>query len=571
MEGRHRKERLSIYLIKNAALPDEQVIKTERAKSPIKIAIEPGDATLYVKETHPKVPDWVKFLFPAQDLPAQYFLGNRAEGAVLVFRNQNAAFALCFGMGHHLVDLELVERDFGLRVTLNSVDPDKLRSLDKASYEANPLNTRSQSPRDADIFDLRMDTENDLVYALTGMSTEPLFGGQVTGRDALTIMPEARLNDLPQILAAALRCYNQKPPQRFAWVEDVNRVRDTEKAEILDLLLNDLLAQEPLGGHVWLGEPEIIDWEAQSGYSFDRRPKTPLYPTLQLDQLLEYMAHKGVSPSCESLRAQPVYVNDANYVSIKNWSAYRCLYAEIPNDGTIYILRNGAWYGVREDFIRRVDKALSEIEIDSTRMPVYAHDDEGEYNSDCVRSRGNYELFDRRNIFVGGPYDKIEFCDLVRDGLDLIHVKFYRSSATLSHLFYQGSVSAETFVKHRDFRVRLNEILPASIKLSDPASPPLANNYRVIYAVATIKSLPTELPFFAKVALKNAVLHLRALGFRVALSRIEVDPTFLKTKKQRPMGRAKTGSSRKRVVRAEGLIVAATPVLPTTGAGDFAA
>jgi len=534
-EHQTKKERLTIYLVKDAKLRDEQIVKTDRTKPVVSLKISSGSASLYVKDgPPPKIPAWTTFLVENQDVPEHLFFGSRSEAAVLIFRDADAAFALTFGMGFHLLNLDLMERDFGLRVTLNSIAPDKLRSLDKASYEANPLNTRNQSPKDADIFDLHIDTEMDMVYALTGASTEPMFGEHVTGRDALTIMPDARLDDLPKILAAALARYKAKMPERFSWVDNVNRVREPDTLEILDLMLTDLLQADPPGENVWLGEPEIVDWEAQTGYSFDQRARTARHPTLQLSQLIDHMADHGVKPSAESFKDQAVHVNDANYESIKRWSAYRCVYAELPMGGKTFILRNGAWHSVSDDFVSRIDNTLSSLEIDKQDMPVYKHPSEGAYNESVAHDTTGYELLDKKNISFGGSYDKIEFCDLVRDGHELIHVKFYRSSATLSHLFAQGSVSAETFVKHQDFRVKLNEKLPAGIKLIDPLVRPAAEKYRVVYAIATAKTLPAELPFFSKVTLKNAVMTLRALGFGVALAKIDVDPEFLKTASYKP-------------------------------------
>lgn len=541
-----KKERLSIYLLKDAQHSNDKFIKSDRTRPGIELNVSSGQATLYIKITPPpKVPDWVAFLFANQDKPEDCFLGNRSEGAVLIFRNADAAFALSFGMGYHLINLDMVERDFGLKVTLNSVHPDKLRSLDKASYESNPLNVRSQSPRDSDIFDLRIDIENELVYALTGSSIEPLFGEHVTGRDALTIMPPATLDDLPSILDVAHQRYGQKPPEKFSWVEDISKVKGAEEQACLDLELDNLLSQTPLPPNVWLGEPEIVDWESQTGYSFDTRSHTPRFPTLQIDQLFAYMAKDGTQPTCANLRSQSIHINDVNYSSVKRWSAYRCLYAELAMSGRVYILRNGDWHLVSADFVKRVDMAVSKIDIDTTPLLVYAHDGEGPYNLACADVYHDVALFDRANIFVGGPYDKIEFCDLVRDGGDLIHVKVYRSSATLSHLFAQGCVSAETFVKHEEFRTILNPRLPPSIQLSDPLPRPNAHEYRVVYAIVTTKDLPLALPFFAKVALKNAVADLRALGFRVALAKIEMDPIYVKTGKLKP----KASVSQKRAAR----------------------
>jgi uncharacterized protein (TIGR04141 family) len=253
-----------------------------------------------------------------------------------------------------------------------------------------------------------------------------------------------------------------------------------------------------------------------------------------LSALVDYLKEGGSAICVAALKTHFVHVNDANCQCINTWSAFRCLYAEIPMDGKTYILRNGTWHLVNNDFMQRIDEFLKGIEIDSEKLPTYNHANEGDYNASVVDNNAAIELMDKRNIAVGGPYDKIEFCDLVRNGKDLIHVKYYRSSATLSHLFAQGSVSAETFVKYGDFRKKLNEKLPPSIRLSDPSARINPDGFRVIFAIATTKEIPRELPFFSKVTLKNAVMTLEAMSFRVALATIEVDPVLRNTKTYKP-------------------------------------
>lgn len=530
-----RREHLTIYLIKDGNLTDEQIVKTDRAKSPYDLIIGEGAARLYVKKSsHPKLPDWAPFLFRNQDVPPGLFEGTRSEGAVLLVQHASALFALAFGMGHHLINLDLVERDFGLRVTLNSIDPLKLRSLDKASHEINPLHIRSQSARDADIFDLNIDPELDMVHAVTGTSEVAIFGEHISGRDALTINPPATLDDLPQILVEALARRNKPLPERFAWIDNVHRIRDSTMIESLDDALTVALRSDPRPENLWLGEPEIVDWETQTGYSFDQWSKTARHRTLQIDQLLEYIAEHGEKPSAALLRSKLVHVNDANYQSIKSWTAYRCLYAELPIGKETFILRNGLWYEVSRKFADEIDAYFKRLDAEPAKMPAYQHANEGLYNESVAKENDRYDLLDKKNISFGNAYDKIEFCDLVRDGSDLIHVKLYRSSATLSHLFAQGSVSAETFMRHEEFRVKLNEKLPISIRLGDPLARPKAENYRIVYAIATTKELPKDLPFFSKITLKNAIIGLNGLGFRVALARIDIDPDFLKTANYKP-------------------------------------
>ncbi|MFP3355344.1 TIGR04141 family sporadically distributed protein, partial [Pseudoalteromonas sp. SIMBA_153] len=78
------------------------------------------------------------------------------------------------------------------------------------------------------------------------------------------------------------------------------------------------------------------------------------------------------------------------------------------------------------------------------------------------------------------------------------------------------------------YRERLNPKLPDSIKLADAKARPDPQNYSVVYAIATKKKIPEELPFFSKVTLKNALRTLKALNYNVALAKIDVDDSVLK-------------------------------------------
>ena len=535
-----RKERLSIYLAKNSFSTDELILRTENTKAAIEIPIQQVKSTLYIKKEPPTVtPSWTKLFTQNENVPQGIFGTSSTVGAALVVECEGHKFVLTFGSGYHLINNEAIERDFGLRVTLNSADPDKLRSLDKASYDHNSLNSRTQSPQDVDIFDLAIDSESDLLYAVTGASKVEIFGNHVTGRDALTLFVEIDLKGIPAILTEALKRYKSKLPIEFEWVDNINRVRDKETISLLDLFLNDSLI-DPSASNIWLGEPEIVDWEAQIGYSFDLRSKTARHPTLELKQLREYLKDLGQVASTHSLRETFVHINNSEFQPTKSWSAYRCLYAELKNDDHQYILRNGIWYKVDDNFSKKIDTYLNTISIYHHKFPIYNHDREDEYNEEVVKNDANFVLMDKKTIKTGGSYDKLEFCDLIKDGTDLIHVKYYRSSNTLSHLFAQGHVSAETFIKDADFRILLNPKLPATIKLKDPNPRPDPNSYRIVYAIATSKKIPAELPFFSKITLKNSVRTLRALDFNVEISAIDVDPTIAAKKKFKPKPSPKT-------------------------------
>ncbi|MBN0989852.1 TIGR04141 family sporadically distributed protein [Amphritea pacifica] len=532
---RQRKEKLSIYLAKPSIECDvSKAINLDKSKPPVEMEVQGLEATLYVKKEPPKPPPpWTKLFTDHQDLPEDIFGGRKSVGAALVVKLEESLFVLTFGTGFHLLKNEAIERDFGLRVTLNSVHPDKLRSLDKASYDHNPLNSRTQSSIDLDVFDLDVDSEMDMLYAVTGVSTVPIFGSHVTGRDALTLVLEVNLNGLKKILTECSSKYKESLPKDFEWVENIQRVKDKELHEVLDLELDDILEKGEFK-NMWLGEPEIIDWESQVGYSFDLYQKTPRHVVLKIDDLVKYFNDKSIPLTSENLKAQAVHINDSEYSSIKKWSAYRCLYAEVSTESEQYILRNGQWYIVDTDFVVRVDKYLEGFDLYDFDFPAYSHDREEDYNKFVSDSFDNIELMDKKFVKIGGPHDKLEFCDLIKDSNEFIHVKYYRSSATLSHLFSQGFVASEAFVGDADFRKRLNDKLPNSSKLSCTDSRPDPSKYKIVYAIAANREIPKELPFFSKVTLKNALKTLKTLNFSVSISAINVDPVLELKKKGKP-------------------------------------
>jgi uncharacterized protein (TIGR04141 family) len=528
--ARSRREKLSIYLVKTDYLSDELILSLEKAKSPIALDLGQGDARLYVKREVPRsAPPWSRLFTVLPEVPPDTFGSPNSVGALLVYRLART-FLLSFGHGFHLINDEAVERDFGLRVTLNSVESGKLRSLDKASYDHNPLNYRTQSSRELDLFDLDLDTESEMLYAVTGTSKEPLFGSTITGRDALTLAVETDAKGVASILEKALERYTAKLPPEFEWFDNVSVIRDPIEQGILDLLLDDEL-KKPDPASLWLGEPEIVNWETQVGYSFDRRFRSPRYVVLDLEHLRKHLQEQGSEMTAKVLKTQSVHVNDADCQPIKSWTAYRCLYAELADGSGHFVLRNATWYRIKDAFVAKIDRLLATLPTSPIAFPSYAYAREDDYNNAVATGDATFHVMDKQNTQIGGPHDKIEFCDLIKDGEALVHVKHYRSSATLSHLFAQASVAAETFIRDEDFRVRLNPKLPSSVRLEDPRQRPDAARFRIVYAIATTKSLPAELPFFSKVTLKNAVSGLTALNFKVELAQIALDPNLSKTAK----------------------------------------
>ena len=81
-------------------------------------------------------------------------------------------------------------------------------------------------------------------------------------------------------------------------------------------------------------------------------------------------------------------------------------------------------------------------------------------------------------------------------------------------------VSAELFLQDEAFRRKVNDKLPATLKLSDVRVRPNPSEYEIVYGIISRSSNPLEIPFFSKVNLRNARRRLQAYGYKVTKKKI---------------------------------------------------
>jgi uncharacterized protein (TIGR04141 family) len=188
---------------------------------------------------------------------------------------------------------------------------------------------------------------------------------------------------------------------------------------------------------------------------------------------------------------------------------------------------------VASDFVSQVNAYYRDVPRLQTGLPDYDDDSEEAYNERVAAdSTQQYALMDRKIIMVGGGYSKVEFCDLLSQGKDLIHVKRYGGSGVLSHLFMQGVVSGQLFASDADSRESVNEFLPASHKLQDIKARPDLTPYRVVFAIVSSEAgTDLTLPFFSRLSLRHALLTLQGYGYQAVLAKIHVADGRSMTKK----------------------------------------
>lgn len=530
------KVKLSIYKTKRITDDIDQVLNLERVQKPIEFEMDDSRAYLYAKQiSDPVLPEWTT-LFTSQktDIKPDFFGMNSSTGAVLVVEVDNSRYLIPFGTGHHLINDSSIVKGFGLKTTLNCIEHKKIRSLDKGSHNETNLLTRSQSSKEVDIYNLKIDSEMDILTTLTGTSTEDVLGNKITGKDSFVIVPDIDLKTIPELLIKIDSIYKLPLPEEFEWVNNIKEADEAE-VEILDSLLIDLIKQREFSD-IWLGEPEIVDWENQIGYCFERRQRSIIYESLSIDHICEYFDGKNAEVTIDELKRSCLHVLNADYESIKKWSLYRCIYAEIKEGDQNYILRDSIWYVADRKFVTTIDDEMKKIlhYEESDKFPVYSYKREGDYNKNVCLGDKSFTHMDQKFIHHGGGKSKIEFCDLIKGASDFIHVKYYSGSQSMSHLFSQGFVGSELFISDSEFRGKLNEKLPVHIKLADHIIRPDAKNFKLVFAIATNKKIPEDLPLFSKINLKNFHKSISNFGYEVRICKIAVDPNIYKKKLCKP-------------------------------------
>lgn len=532
MTDEARTHPLTIYLARPGTTALADLLDPSLKMAPYQIKI--GDiatAELYIQVPSPKPPDWATF-FDGY-IPSEDFGENSSTSAVLLVETRGKRYALTFGHGRFLLNSDCWEDRFGLKVALNCIGDGKVRSINKHSLDQLLRHTQEQASRDASPREFGFDIEQDLLRAVAGTPSDARFGKRIAGVDSLHIAVPVNLNGLAELLGDISDKFLETTYKRnFPWVDHITEVTNpTLERELEDLLIKRINARQT--DQIWMAVPELIDWQNVAGFRFPILGRSPEHHDIHLGNFISSL--KGQPLTEETLQHRKVVAVDQNGETVYRWSAYKCLYAELEKGKhESFVLSVGRWYQVRGDFVHEVNAAYDNVPDYEETLPEFRHESEGDYLSAVAESdKSTFALMDQKLISYGGGHSKIEFCDLLTDQHDAFHVKRYGQASALSHLFAQGVVSGELFQIDAEFRKRVNEKLPKTHRLNNPANRPKLDQFRMVFAIVSDSPGPLKIPFFSRLNLKHAVRRLNAYGYRVAKAKISVESSFSKLQKYR--------------------------------------
>jgi len=152
--------------------------------------------------------------------------------AVLLVPSARRTFALTFGYGRSLLQADSWEGGFGLKVTLNAVPPGSIKSIDRTSFDAFAHQTRTQGIRSGELEEFGLDTEQDILRAVTGKPEDEALGDKLSGKDTLVFNARVGVPGLPDFLARYLTEYGSHAYQK--WYSDLDQLAEVRDGAILE-------------------------------------------------------------------------------------------------------------------------------------------------------------------------------------------------------------------------------------------------------------------------------------------------------------------------------------------------
>lgn len=482
--------------------------------------------SLFVRTSHPSPPRWLGYVqghIEGDGLPT--ILGASSSG-VLLIEAKERLLAIAFGYGRHLIRQDAIVQDFGLKVVLNSIDPELIKSVDARTFDELTIHTRRGASRDSSFGAFELDNSRDLLRAVTGRS-EPGGLGALSGAASLAMNTTEELPKLPVLAADLLNAYGKTAYRKnFGFIDHMRGEQDPVVIRKLDeKLVKALDDREMTAMH--LAIPEAVNWQQISGvrFSFKKRkheaepdPRISIYRDLRDGEDIKIDRLKRD-------RVEAISSVDEDQI-VGKWRVYDCLVFETEHAGHLYVLSGGDWYRIAKTYRDRVEEYVRNVPPLDIELPrADANQDEVAYNEMAAKQIGGLCL-DGETVGISGP-DRIEICDLLTKDGYFIHVKKRSRSSTLSHLFAQGVTSAELLLDDDEFREGAAEKVAetgAEFKSAIPKSRGEREKIKVAFVVLSSGQRPEKpygLPFFSLVSMKTAAERLRRAGIEVFAKEIK--------------------------------------------------
>ncbi|MGG4202890.1 DUF6119 family protein [Paenibacillus jamilae] len=531
--------KLSYYLFNENVRNFNQLVLSNKVNEDNNyFELKPRDVLLnfefkvYIQRNKSKEPKWINFLENDLEIPNREEIKNTVNSYVIlvkVIKDETPYFfAVTGGLGFNAIDKNNLENNFGLKVALNSIDSKELKAFDVRNIDLKTKQKRVLFNKGSEVGEFDLDFEQDLINLVSGKSKDEEFGTSVRGStSSLSLNSDVTFSRLGEKCIQILDLFlSDKYKENFGFIDNIKLVKDAEIISTLSLNLFNALSEKETD-NLSLAYPDMIEYEKCTTYQIRRGRKKVDTEEVTLQDLYSLLDKEiGFNSPNEISKIKITGFDDTGNpvtspVSLNHFIVFQTEYDE---NTFIYSLNN--WYKIDSDYFARIQNEIMKVPlIDNANFltEIQTKESEGNYNE---RQNSDYFLcLDKQNFQVPSSRSKIEICDLLSKDKHFVCVKKGTRSATLSHLFAQGSVSMTMLKDSLHYRQHLvRKVLEKFPDENFDEQNFPYNECTLVYAISSLKSndIRVTLPFFSKVNLLHHVNLINRLGIKVAMFKIPV-------------------------------------------------
>ena len=537
---RSAKLRFNCYLLRDGLSDTEKALRPKYrptgAQALQKIdgsTAAPQGSVAYLGTPTERTPRWAEELDAL--FPGVAQITNRSNRFVIFLPVAQRWFAVCFGYGSGVLEWDSVESNFGLRVAARRFAPDDVTEFRSRRIDASARTQSVQVPVGTALKDLGIELEGEFVRKLSGrLETKGLndVDGSVVAGDSIAFKTSTDLYTVQGILGQMLTdVVNSAAREEFQFVDSLEPLRSSEQiSKDLDDRLAAELLQQPASQSNYIthilefAPPDEVRIEEVEDIVVVNGNKSAVMELFMIEALRAALNEVGVRRGVTFLKGIRLVARGADgdelsqLLPLRNWLVY-----EVGDAVSRYVLTLGRWFRLQEEYSSKLNADLKKIQdvTASVNLPdTTAKEHEAPYNSRAAEAP-DLVLMDLVKIKTEDGI-VVEACDLLHRAGNLIHVKRYNGSQTLSHLFSQGAVSAELLngdpVMKKEFITEVADRDPSFESTAKDA--PVTVTYAI--AITDKYDLPLDLPTFSKVNLRDFAKRLIRMKVKPTLARIRV-------------------------------------------------
>lgn len=547
--------KLSVYLVRENVTDFDKVLQAKHLKDDGFVEITqtrqlPYECKAFVQSNKAKPPRWASYLGGHFDTESLGLL-NQSNSFLLLIRVAGRIFAVTFGYGFTAIDRSKIEPRFGLMAAANSLDAARISTLETNLVDAISRNRRTHISMGSSFAEFDINPRMDWIRKISGKPKSSKLAKSISGSDSVCVGVDCTLAEVGDKCGELLVEFeSEKYKESFRYLDNLWPI-NKNAPEVVDLD-KELVAKLGARSHdrIAIAFPEIPDEELLDHFKVYCHFEAADLEELGLAGIYKFMDDSGLPP--EPSQINIVGIGDNDQPVTKSRSLREYLVCEVDRGDDTFIFCVGQWFRANKDYVQQVRAEVAALDdLTGSLDLIQIRNDEREehYNQRVADDRG-WLVLDKVNFQIRNSHDKIEICDVLTEAKQFLCVKKMDRSATLSHLFSQGSVSATLLREHDGYRKATNDALVGHWPTATEIGSSDLGGVTFVYALATRREEPlsTSMFFFSLVNLLNHVRAIRRVGCNVAICRIgyEADPavpTKTTRKKAAKTAKAAAGSA----------------------------